>query len=81
MNIPVMAITTTTLPMICKYHREHKPSYATWLRIFLTLHTAQAYNNGHINEIDMHGFFDLAQNPDDDWVCARVPELLDLNDN
>jgi hypothetical protein len=81
MNVPVMAITPATLPMICKYHRDDKPTYVKWLRIYLTIDTANRYNDGLLTEIDMHGMFDLAQNPNDDWVLERAPELLNLDDN
>jgi hypothetical protein len=80
MNVPVMAVTTSTLPMICKYHRDDKPTFAKWLRIYLTLSTAERYNAGELTEIDMHGMFDLAQNPNDEWVIERATELLALND-
>lgn len=79
MGVPVMAITTTTLPMIIAYHEENKSLYARWLRVYLVLYACEQYNDGQLSEENLHEYLDLSVG-DGRQVVERAPELLGMHD-
>lgn len=77
MRTPIMIISPSTLPMIVKYHRgDDARTHARWLRVWMVLHTVDAYNAGELSEEDLHGFFDLAFDRDDAHVIDHATEIL-----